>query len=150
MYVRVFAAAWLLACAGLALLAWGFEAPFAYDPVGPRAYPLLLLLLMACGAAWLLFKPHGEPTPPFDRPKARRAVLCVLALLAYALLCETLDRPAPDRAALEHRTTSCEEVLGSAPLVESFASALHQMLTDVLGVHPVPLSNPLPTHSVAA
>ncbi|HAV86501.1 MAG TPA: tripartite tricarboxylate transporter TctB family protein, partial [Pseudomonas sp.] len=27
MYVRVFAAAWLLACAGLALLAWGFEAP---------------------------------------------------------------------------------------------------------------------------
>src|SRR3546814_14699181 len=68
----------LLACAGLALLAWGFEAPFAYDPVGPRAYPLLLLLLMACGAAWLLFKPHGEPTPAFDRPKAQRAVLCVL------------------------------------------------------------------------
>ena len=53
MYVRVFAAAWLLACAGLALLAWGFEAPFAYDPVGPRAYPLLLLFLMACGALWL-------------------------------------------------------------------------------------------------
>ena len=95
MYVRVFAAAWLLACAGLALLAWGFEAPFAYDPVGPRAYPLLLLLLMACGAAWLLFKPHGEPTPPFDRPKAQRAVLCVLALLAYALL-----RPALTEAPL--------------------------------------------------
>lgn len=90
MYVRVFAAVWLLACTGLALLAWGFEAPFAYDPVGPRAYPLLLLLLMACGAAWLLFKPHGEPTPAFDRAKAQRAVLCVLALLAYALLFETL------------------------------------------------------------
>ncbi|ABP81662.1 Tripartite tricarboxylate transporter TctB family [Streptococcus pneumoniae] len=90
MYVRVFAAAWLLACAGLALLAWGFEAPFAYDPVGPRAYPLLLLFLMACGAAWLLFKPHGEPTPAFDRAKAQRAVLCVLALLAYALLFEIL------------------------------------------------------------
>lgn len=90
MYVRVFAAAWLLVCAGLALLAWGFEAPFAYDPVGPRAYPLLLLFLMGCGALWLLCKPHGDPTPPFDWTMARRAVLCVLALLAYALLFETL------------------------------------------------------------
>lgn len=74
----------------------------------------------------------------------------LLARPDWTLLCESLDRPAADRAALEHRTTSCEEVLGSAPLVESFASALHQMLTDVLGVHPVPLSNPLSTHSVAA
>jgi putative tricarboxylic transport membrane protein len=90
MYVRVFAAAWLLVCAGLSLVAWGFEAPFAYDPVGPRAYPLLLLFLMACGSLWLLCKPHGEPTPPFDWPMARRAALCVLAILAYALLFEPL------------------------------------------------------------
>jgi putative tricarboxylic transport membrane protein len=90
MYVRVFAAAWLLACAGLALLAWGFEAPFAYDPVGPRAYPLLLLFLMACGSLWLLCKPHGDPTPPFDWTMAKRAALCVLVLLAYALLFEVL------------------------------------------------------------
>ncbi|HAF93862.1 MAG TPA: tripartite tricarboxylate transporter TctB family protein [Pseudomonas sp.] len=90
MYVRVFAAAWLLACASLALLAWGFEAPFAYDPVGPRAYPLLLLALMGCGALWLLLKRDEAPTPPLDRGMALRAVLCVLALLAYALLFETL------------------------------------------------------------
>lgn len=90
MYVRVFAGAWLLACAGLALLAWGFEAPFAYDPVGPRAYPLLLLFLMGCGSLWLLLKPHGEPTPVFDWAMARRALYCVLVLLAYALLFETL------------------------------------------------------------
>ncbi|WP_019341903.1 tripartite tricarboxylate transporter TctB family protein [Stutzerimonas stutzeri] len=90
MYVRVFAAAWLLACAGLALLAWGFEAPFAYDPVGPRAYPLLLLFLMGCGALWLLCKPHGESTPPFDWTMARRALYCVLVLLGYALLFEKL------------------------------------------------------------
>ncbi len=90
MYVRVFAAVWLLACAGLALLAWGFEAPFAYDPVGPRAYPLLLLFLMACGALWLLCKPNGDPTPAFDWTMARRAFLCVLVLLAYSLLFEVL------------------------------------------------------------
>ena len=89
MYVRVFAAAWLLACAGLALLAWGFEAPFAYDPVGPRAYPLLLLSLMAAGSLWLLFKP-GLLEQRLNKTAAMRAVLCVLALLAYALLFEVL------------------------------------------------------------
>ena len=90
MYVRVFAAIWLLVCAGLTLVAWGFEAPFAYDPVGPRAYPLLLLFLMGCGALWLLCKPHGDPTPPFDWAMARRALFCVLILLGYALLFEPL------------------------------------------------------------
>ncbi|WP_043239069.1 tripartite tricarboxylate transporter TctB family protein [Stutzerimonas azotifigens] len=90
MYVRLFAAIWLLACAGLAVLAWSFEAPFAYDPVGPRAYPLLLLALMAAGSLWLLVKPKGEPTPAIDWAMARKVLLCIVALLAYALLFEPL------------------------------------------------------------
>ncbi|MBA1274983.1 tripartite tricarboxylate transporter TctB family protein [Stutzerimonas azotifigens] len=90
MYVRVFAALWLLACVGLGLIAWGFQAPFAYDPVGPRAYPLLLILLMACGSLWLLVKPKGEATPAFDWTMASRVALCIAALLAYALLFEPL------------------------------------------------------------
>jgi putative tricarboxylic transport membrane protein len=90
MYVRLFAAVWLLVCAGLAVIAWGFQAPFAYDPVGPRAYPLLLLALMGIGALWLLIKPNGEATPPLDWRLARKVGLCVLALLGYALLFEPL------------------------------------------------------------
>lgn len=89
MYVRIFAAAWLLACAGLALLAWGFEAPFAYDPVGPRAYPLLLLALMAAGSLWLLYKP-GALEHRLHLPGILRGALCVAALLSYALLFEPL------------------------------------------------------------
>nr|WP_298142333.1 tripartite tricarboxylate transporter TctB family protein [uncultured Pseudomonas sp.] len=89
MYVRLFAASWLLLCAGLAVLAWGFQAPFAYDPVGPRAYPLLLLGLMAAGSAWLVVKP-GHSAQRLNTAAAMRAGLCVLALLAYALLFETL------------------------------------------------------------
>ena len=89
MYVRLFAAIWLLLCACLAVIAWGFQAPFAYDPVGPRAYPLLLLGLMAAAAAWLVFKP-GPQTETLSRRALQRAGLCILTLLAYALLFEHL------------------------------------------------------------
>ncbi len=89
MYVRIFAASWLLLCAVLAVLAWGFQAPFAYDPVGPRAYPLLLLSLMAIGSMWLIYKP-GVMEQQLNRQSVKRALLCIIALLAYALLFETL------------------------------------------------------------
>ncbi|MEX6504141.1 tripartite tricarboxylate transporter TctB family protein [Pseudomonas zhanjiangensis] len=89
MYVRLFAATWLLLCAWLAVVAWGFQAPFAYDPVGPRAYPLLLLGLMGAGSLWLLVKP-GRLDQQLHLPAALRSLLCVLVLLAYALLFEAL------------------------------------------------------------
>lgn len=89
MYDRLFGAVWLLLCAGLALIAWGFQPPFSYDPVGPRAYPLLLLGLMGAGALWMLLRPsHLEHL--LNRAQSLRALLCVLSLLAYALLFETL------------------------------------------------------------
>lgn len=89
MYDRLFGAVWLLLCAGLAVIAWGFQAPFSYDPVGPRAYPLLLLALMAAGSLWLILRPnHFEHL--LSRHQSLRALLCVLVLLAYALLFEPL------------------------------------------------------------
>ncbi|WP_342244761.1 tripartite tricarboxylate transporter TctB family protein [Pseudomonas sp. OTU5201] len=90
MYVRIFAAVWLLVCALLAVVAWGFQAPFSYDPVGPRAYPLLLLFLMATAALWLLYKPGDAEDLPISWPLARKVALCVAALFAYALLFEPL------------------------------------------------------------
>ncbi|WP_134676312.1 tripartite tricarboxylate transporter TctB family protein [Ectopseudomonas khazarica] len=89
MYVRLFSAVWLLLCAWLAVIAWGFQAPFAYDPVGPRAYPLLLLALMGVGSLWLVFKP-GMLEQRLDLPTALRSALCVVVLLAYALTFEPL------------------------------------------------------------
>ena len=89
MYVRLFAAIWLLLCAVLSVLAWGFQAPFAYDPVGPRAYPLLLLSLMAAGSLWLVFKP-GQLELRFNLQTIKRGLLCICVLLSYALLFESL------------------------------------------------------------
>lgn len=36
---RIFASVLLLACVGLALMAWPYQAAFSYEPVGPRAFP---------------------------------------------------------------------------------------------------------------
>ena len=57
LYQRLFAGLWLLACVGLAVAGWRYQAPFSYEPVGPRAYPLLCLALMGAGLAWLIARP---------------------------------------------------------------------------------------------
>lgn len=46
---RIFASVLLLVCVGLALMAWPYQAAFSYEPVGPRAFPLLMLGLMGLG-----------------------------------------------------------------------------------------------------
>lgn len=94
MYQRLFTGFLLVVCAVLGWMAWGLEAPFSYEPVGPRAYPLLLLGLIAAGALLLFVKPALEggnsaepPLPPIMIPKL---LLCLALLLALAALFERL------------------------------------------------------------
>ena len=89
---RIFAGLWLVFCAAVAWLAWKIEAPFSYEPIGPRAYPLLVTGIMAASAAWLLLKPDREPDWPRGAARAKAAVL-VVAFLAYAFLFEWLGFP---------------------------------------------------------
>jgi putative tricarboxylic transport membrane protein len=85
---RIFAAVLLLACAGLALMAWPYQASFSYEPVGPRAYPLLMLGLMSLGLIYMLFRPqptkHTEEEPALDRDTLIKIGLCVALLLIFA------------------------------------------------------------------
>ena len=74
MYQRIFGIVLLLCCLGLAATAWGYHAPFSYEPVGPRAYPLLLLMLMGLGAIYLIAKP-ASATAEHDEPPLDRHVL---------------------------------------------------------------------------
>lgn len=91
---RIFGVVLLLACAALGIVAWGYHAPFSYEPVGPRAYPLLLLILMALGAVYLLVKPSSTTShsdePPLDKHVIRKVVGCVVILTVYAALFEPL------------------------------------------------------------
>ena len=91
---RIFALLLLLVCAGLALMAWPYQAPFSYEPVGPRAYPLMMLGLMSLALLYMLIRPtpivHSEEEPPLDRPTLKKIGLCVVLLLVFAGLFEPL------------------------------------------------------------
>lgn len=91
---RIFAAVLLLACAGLAVMAWPYQAPFSYEPVGPRAFPLLMLGLMGIALLYLLIRPtpivHTDDEPPLDRETLTKIGICVALLLVFAGLFEPL------------------------------------------------------------
>ena len=85
---RVFASVLLLVCAGLAAMAWPYQAAFSYEPVGPRAFPLLMLALMGLGLAYMIFRPspvvHSEDDPKLDRETLTKIGLCIVLLLIFA------------------------------------------------------------------
>ncbi len=68
---------------------WGIEAPFSYEPVGPRAFPMLLALCIGLCGLWLLFKGRfqAEANPPGANI---RIALMVVYCIAYALLFDIL------------------------------------------------------------
>ncbi|WP_409301790.1 tripartite tricarboxylate transporter TctB family protein [Pseudomonas sp. KCJK8993] len=85
---RLFASVLLLACASLALMAWPYQAAFSYEPVGPRAFPLLMLGLLGLALLYLLVRPtpirHSDDEPPLDREALVKIGLCVALLLVLA------------------------------------------------------------------
>ena len=91
---RIFASVLLLACVGLALMAWPYQAAFSYEPVGPRAFPLLMLGLMGLGLIYMIFRPtpvvHSEEDPQLDRETLTKIAVCVVLLLIFAGTFESL------------------------------------------------------------
>jgi putative tricarboxylic transport membrane protein len=91
---RLFAAALLTVCVALAVMAWPYEAAFSYEPVGPRAYPLLLLALMSIALVYMIARPapvvHTEDEPALDRHSLLKIGACIALLLLFAGLFEPL------------------------------------------------------------
>lgn len=85
---RIFAAVLLLACIGLALMAWPYQAAFSYEPVGPRAFPLLMIGLMGLALLYMLFRPtpivHSDDDPQLDRETLQKIGICIVLLLVFA------------------------------------------------------------------
>ncbi|WP_107687992.1 tripartite tricarboxylate transporter TctB family protein [Neisseria wadsworthii] len=91
---RLFAGALLLTVLGLLYLAWGYTAPVAYDPLGPRPYPMLILSLLALCCLFLIVRPRGEHIDlGYTSAILKKVGLCIVFLAAYAVLFETLGFP---------------------------------------------------------
>jgi putative tricarboxylic transport membrane protein len=87
---RIFAAAWLLLLAFFAWVAWKIEVPFSYEPIGPKAYPLLLAGLMAGCCVWLAIKPDAHAEWPRERRLLAKVFIAFGVLFAWAFAFEPL------------------------------------------------------------
>jgi len=79
----------LVLAAFLTAFGYGLEAPFAYEPVGPRAFPLLLAFVIALCGLRLVFK-GGNPVEPNPAGANVRILIMVGLLAAYALMFQWL------------------------------------------------------------
>lgn len=86
---RIFAGCLILLSLGGIAVGWDLHAPVSYEPVGPRAFPLLVFALLGVSAvALLLSKP--APTNWAPGPVLVRIGGLFVVLLAYAFLFERL------------------------------------------------------------
>jgi len=67
----------------------GLEAPFAYEPVGPRAFPMLLAAIICLCGLILLIK-GGSPVAPNTHSANFRILLMVAIIAAYGMLFQLL------------------------------------------------------------
>lgn len=86
---RILGAVCLLAALAMAWAASSYVALISYEPVGPRAFPLLLAALIALCGAWLLAKP-SDHSAAVAKGRMGPLLLCMSAIVLYALLFQTL------------------------------------------------------------
>jgi putative tricarboxylic transport membrane protein len=89
---RILGAVCMVAGAGMAWAASDYAAPISYEPVGPRAFPLLLAGLMALAGVWLVVRP-GPQGFGLQPAHLKPVGLAVVAVFIYAALFETLGFP---------------------------------------------------------
>lgn len=92
---RIVAAAFLLLTLGYAFAARGYVAQYSYEPIGPRAFPLLLAAIAAACWLWLVVRPRrvAEDFRPLAPGIARHVVVAIVGMFAYAFLFEWLGFP---------------------------------------------------------
>lgn len=67
----------------------GLVAPFSYEPLGPRIFPLLVASLIALCGLWLCIK-NTYQAEPISRAAKLRIALMFVCILAYALIFQWL------------------------------------------------------------
>ncbi|MEO8279498.1 MAG: tripartite tricarboxylate transporter TctB family protein [Ideonella sp.] len=86
---RILGAVCVVAAAGMAWAAQSYAPAISYEPVGPRAFPRLLAVLMAIGGAWLVVRPTLVANP-FPAGSFKLIGLSAVTVFVYAFLFQTL------------------------------------------------------------
>jgi putative tricarboxylic transport membrane protein len=88
MYDRILAGTLLLLSGLVAWAALSLDVPFQYEPLGPKAFPVILAALLAIAALWLMYRPSKNDWHPNAAVLAKLAGgLCLMVL--YAVLFES-------------------------------------------------------------
>lgn len=92
---RIVAAVFLLLTLAYGYVGSAYEAKFSYEPIGPRAFPLLLAGLAALCWLWLMLRPKSvaEDIEGLPRGGFTKAVIMIGALFFYAFTFEWLGFP---------------------------------------------------------
>ncbi|WP_409025733.1 tripartite tricarboxylate transporter TctB family protein [Gallibacterium anatis] len=67
----------------LTVFGYDLEAPFSYEPIGPKAFPLLIALVLGICSIILIFK-GGNPVPPNPKGANARIFIMLLFVTLYA------------------------------------------------------------------
>ena len=86
---RFLGAVCVVASAAMAWVAKDYAAAISYEPVGPRAFPLLLALGLCLCGLWLVLRPTAGVNA-FRGVPWKSTALCAAAVLSYALLFQWL------------------------------------------------------------
>lgn len=86
---RILGAVCLAAAVAMGVAAQGYAAQISYEPVGPRAFPMLLAVLIGLAGVWLLIRPSSH-SAQVAAGRLPAVVACVVAILIYALLFQWL------------------------------------------------------------
>ena len=90
---RILTAVIAIIAFALLLYAYNFQAPISYDPVGPKAFPILLMGLITFSAVYLTVRPSilfDVIELGWTQHLLFKLLLCILALTLYASMFELL------------------------------------------------------------
>lgn len=87
LYDRIFAGTLLVLSGLIAWTAFHFDVPFQYEPLGPKAFPIILSFVLASCCVWLIVKPDRNTWRP-NRDVLTKIIIGLVVMVLYAALFE--------------------------------------------------------------
>lgn len=89
---RILGGVCVVTAVAMAVAASSYAAHISYEPVGPRAFPTLLAVLIGIAGAWLVVRPSAHSAAPVAG-RLPSLLACIGAIFVYALLFQWLGFP---------------------------------------------------------